>query len=165
MKGCSEEIAHKTGRGLIHLNLKDGTAVRRSFEAIQDAAGEKIPVLVAKMVQGDRELLVGALRQPAFGPCVMFGLGGIFAEALRDTVFRLAPLSRAESLEMLEGIRAKELLGEFRGMPAADREALAEIIRKVGDLLLLHPEIREIDLNPIILAGSRPVVVDALISF
>ena len=165
LKGCSEEIAHKTGRGLIHLNLKDGTAVRRSFGAIQDAAGEKIPVLVAKMVQGDRELLVGALRQPAFGPCVMFGLGGIFAEALRDTVFRLAPLSRAESLEMLEGIRAKELLGEFRGMPAADREALAEIIRKVGDLLLLHPEIREIDLNPIILAGSRPVVVDALISF
>lgn len=165
LKGCSEEIAHKTGRGLIHLNLKDGEAVRRSFGAIQDAAGEKIPVLVAGMVQGDRELVVGALRQPAFGPCVMFGLGGIFAEALRDTVFRLAPLSRAESLEMLGGIGAKDLLGEFRGMPAADREALAEIIRKVGDLLLLHPEIKEIDLNPIILTGARPVVVDALISF
>ena len=165
LKGCSEDIAHKTGRGLIHLNLKDEAEVKRSFRDIQDAAGKEIPVLVAQMVQGDRELVVGALRQPAFGPCVMFGLGGIFAEALRDTVFRLAPLSRAESLEMLEGIKAKDLLGVFRGMPAADREALAGIIRKVGDLLLLHPEIREIDLNPIILAGSRPVVVDALISF
>lgn len=165
LKGCSEEIAHKTGKGLIYLNLKDEEGVRRSFEAIVKAAGKEIPVLVARMVRGDRELVAGALRQPGFGPCIMFGLGGIFTEALRDTVFRLAPLSQSEALEMLAVIRAKDLLGEFRGMPAADREDLAGIIRKVGDLLLLHPEIKEIDLNPIILDGSRPVVVDALITF
>ena len=117
------------------------------------------------MVRGERELVAGSIRQPGFGPCVMFGLGGIFTEALRDTVFRLAPLSRLDALEMLEGIRAKELLGEFRGMPAVDREALAGILQKSGNLLLLHPEIREIDLNPIIIEGSRPVVVDALITF
>ncbi|MGB4682149.1 MAG: acetate--CoA ligase family protein, partial [Dethiobacteria bacterium] len=165
LKGCSEEIAHKTGRGLIHLNLGEEGAVRRSFEAIRQAAGKEIPVLVARMVRGQRELVAGAIRQPGFGPCVMFGLGGIFTEALRDTVFRLAPLSRLDALEMLEGIRARELLGEFRGMPAADRQALAEILQKVGNLLLLHPQIREIDLNPIIIEGSRPVVVDALITF
>ncbi len=166
LKGCSEEIAHKTGKGLIHMNLEGEEAVRRSFGAIQEAAGGgEIPVLVAQMVRGDRELVAGAVRQPGFGPCVMFGLGGIFTEALRDTVFRLAPLSQSEALEMLDGIRARDLLGEFRGMPAADCEALAGIIRKVGDLLLLHPEIKEIDLNPIILAGSRPVVVDALVTF
>ncbi|NLA27151.1 MAG: acetate--CoA ligase family protein [Firmicutes bacterium] len=165
LKGCSEEIAHKTGKGLIHLNLKEEAAVRRSFEEIWEAAGEEIPVLVARMVRGDRELVAGALRHPGFGSCVMFGLGGIFTEVLRDTLFRLAPLSRKEAMEMLDGIRAKDLLGEFRGMPAADREALTSILQKVGDLLLIHPEIKEIDLNPIILEGSRPVVVDALITF
>lgn len=164
LKGCSAGIAHKTGKGLIHLNIKDEASVNRSFEAIQEAAGTEIPVLVAQMVRGERELVAGALRQPGFGPCVMFGLGGIFTEALRDTVFRMAPLSRPEALEMLGSIRARELLGEFRGMPAADSEALADILQKTGNLLLLHPEIQEIDLNPIILEGSRPVVVDALIT-
>jgi acyl-CoA synthetase (NDP forming) len=164
LKGCSEEIAHKTGKGLIHLNLKDESAVRRSFAAIREAAGKEIPVLVARMVRGNREFVAGAIRQPGFGPCVMFGLGGIFTEALQDTVFRLAPLSQTEAQEMLAAIRARKLLDEFRGMPAADREALADILQKVGNLLLLHPEIREIDLNPIILEGSRPVVVDALIT-
>lgn len=164
LKACSEQIAHKTGKGLIHLNLKDEAAVRRSFAAIQGAAGKEVPVLVAQMVRGDRELVAGAIRQPGFGPCVMFGLGGIFTEALRDTVFRLAPLGRTEGLEMLDGIRAKELLEEFRGAPAADREALVGVLQKVGEILLLHPEIREIDLNPIILEGSRPVVVDALVT-
>jgi acetyltransferase len=164
LKGCSSEIAHKTGRGLIHLQIKDDEAAVRAFEAIQEAAGEALPVLVAQMVRGDRELVAGALRQPGFGPCVMFGLGGIFTEALRDTVFRMAPLDRVVALEMLESIRTKELLGEFRGMPAADRAALAAILQKTGNLLLLHPQIQEIDLNPIILAGSRPVVVDALIT-
>ena len=107
LKGCSEEIAHKTGKGLIHLNLKDESAVCRSFEAIREAAGKEIPVLVARMIRGDRELVAGAIRQPGFGPCVMFGLGGIFTEALQDTVFRLAPLSQAEAQEMLAAIRAR----------------------------------------------------------
>lgn len=164
LKGCSTEIAHKTGKGLIRLQLKDDEAVEQAFEAIREAGGKEIPVLVAQMVGGDRELVAGALQQPGFGPCVMFGLGGIFTEVLRDTVFRLAPLDRPAALEMLEAIRAKDLLGEFRGMPAADKEALAGILQKVGNLLLLHPEIKEIDLNPIILDGARPVVVDALIT-
>ena len=164
MKACSAEIAHKTGKGLIRLNLEDEPAVRRSFKKIREAAGADIPVLVARMAKGERELVAGALQQPGFGPCVMFGLGGIFTEALRDTVFRMAPLSRAEAHEMLGAIRTKELLGEIRGMPAADSETLAEILQKVGHLLLLHPEIKEIDLNPIILEGSRPIVVDALIT-
>ncbi|HHW74918.1 MAG TPA: carboxylate--amine ligase [Firmicutes bacterium] len=165
LKGCSTEIAHKTGKGLIYLNIMDENSASRSFKAIREAAGAEIPVLVAQMVRGERELVAGALREPGFGPCVMFGLGGIFTEVLGDTVFRMAPLSRVDAQEMLGSIRAGDLLGEYRGMEAADSAALSEILQKTGNLLLLHPEIKEIDLNPIILKGSHPVVVDALITF
>jgi len=165
LKGCSTEIAHKTGKGLIYLNIMDENSASRSFKAIREAAGAEIPVLVAQMVRGERELVAGALREPGFGPCVMFGLGGIFTEVLDDTVFRMAPLSRVDAQEMLGSIRAGDLLGEYRGMEAADSAALSEILQKTGNLLLLHPEIKEIDLNPIILKGSHPVVVDALITF
>lgn len=102
-------------------------------------------------------------RFAGFGPCVLFGLGGIVAEALKDTAFRSAPLSAAEAEEMLFDIRAKELLGAFRGLPAVDCQALAGILQALGAIALLHPEIAEIDLNPVIIAGSNPVAADALV--
>jgi hypothetical protein len=101
-------------------------------------------------------------RFSGFGPCVLFGLGGVFTEALKDTTFRAAPFGIVEAREMLDDIRAKELLGEFRGMPTADASSLAFILQTVGSIAILHPEIAEIDLNPIILSGARPVVADAL---
>ena len=114
------------------------------------------------MVAGSREFVAGMTRFPGFGPCVLFGLGGVFTEALKDTVFRSAPLCATEAEEMLSDIRARELLGAFRGLPAVDCAALAGILQAVGFIALLHPEIAEIDLNPIIIAGSQPVVADAL---
>jgi acetyltransferase len=93
----------------------------------------------------------------------MFGLGGIFAEVLKDRVFRLAPLTEADALAMLEDIRAGKMLGSFRGLPAVERPALAGILKELGNLALLHPEIAEIDLNPIIISEAKPVVVDALV--
>ncbi len=162
LKGCSPEIAHKTGRGLIYLDLQGEEDVRRAYGAVVDAAGQDIPVLVSKMIKGEREVMAGMVRQAGFGPCVLFGLGGIFAEALSDNTFRLAPLSKADALEMIGGIRAAGVLEAFRGLPQADKNALAEILQAVGSLGLLHPEIAEIDLNPIIINGSDPVVVDAL---
>jgi hypothetical protein len=101
-------------------------------------------------------------RFDGFGPCVLFGLGGVLTEALKDTTFRSAPLSAVEAQEMLTDIRAKKLLGEFRGMPAVDAPALSGILQGIGFIALLHPEIAEIDLNPIIITGSAPVVADAL---
>ena len=162
MKACSWEIMHKTGKGLIALNLQTDEEVRRALRSIRKAAGSDIPVLIQEMVSGNREFVAGMTRFPGFGPCVLFGLGGVLTEALKDTTFRSAPLSMTEAEEMILDIRAKKLVGAFRGMPAVDTTTLAKIMQGIGFIALLHPEIKEIDLNPIIITGSNPVVADAL---
>ncbi len=163
IKGCSAKFAHKTEKGLIHLNVINEEGVRESYRSVMKAAGEEIPLLVSKMVTGSRELMSGVVRHSSFGPCVLFGLGGIMAEAFKDRTFRLAPLNEAEAIEMLQDIRAKELLGPYRGMPAVDQGKMAAVLQAVGNLALLHQEISEIDLNPVMISGSNPVVVDALV--
>jgi acyl-CoA synthetase (NDP forming) len=162
VKACSWEIMHKTGKGLIALNLQTDEDVRSALRSIRQAAGSDVPVLIQEMISGSREFVAGMTRFPGFGPCVLFGLGGVLTEALKDSAIRSAPLSTAEAQEMLTDIRAKRLVDEFRGMPAVDSIALAGILQGVGFIALLHPEIAEIDLNPIIIAGSAPVVADAL---
>jgi len=102
-------------------------------------------------------------RDSQFGPCVMFGLGGIFTEALADVTFRVAPLTNEDALEMIDEIKAKKLLGEFRGSPAVDRKALVKALVGVGDLGAKHNAIAEIDINPLIICGDKPVAVDALV--
>lgn len=161
-KACSWEIMHKTGKGLIALNLRTESEIRRALRSIRQAAGSKVPMLIQEMLSGAREFVAGVTRFEGFGPCVLFGLGGVLTEALKDTTFRSAPLSDTESQEMLTDIRAKKLVGAFRGLPAVDATALAGILQGVGFIALLHPEIAEIDLNPIIITGSAPVVADAL---
>ncbi len=161
-KACAWEIMHKSGKGLIALNIRTEEAVRAAFRAIRAAAGREVPILIQEMVAGEREFVAGMARFPGFGPCVLFGLGGVFTEALNDFSFRAAPLGPTEAEEMLADIRAKALLGEFRGLSAVNASALAGILQAVGRIALLHPRIAEIDLNPIIIAGNRPVVADAL---
>jgi acetyltransferase len=161
-KACSWEIMHKSGKGLIVLGIQTKEALRKAFHDIREAAGRPVPILVQELVSGNREFVAGMTRFPGFGPCVLFGLGGIFTEALKDTAFRSAPLSTIEAVEMIQTIRAKELLGAYRGLPAVDVPALAGILQKIGFIALLHPEIAEIDLNPVIISGSNPVVADAL---
>jgi acetate---CoA ligase (ADP-forming) len=161
-KACFWEIMHKSGRGLIALNIRTEEALRDAFRSIRAAAGREVPVLIQEMVAGSREFVAGMTRFPGFGPCVLFGLGGVFTEALKDTAMRSAPLGVTEAEEMVQDIRARALLGEFRGLPAADLPALAGILQAVGAIALLHPDIAEIDLNPLIIAGSKPVVADAL---
>jgi hypothetical protein len=102
-------------------------------------------------------------RFAGFGPCVVLGLGGVFTEIYRDTTIRLAPLGDVDVEEMFADLRARNLLHEFRGMPQVNTEKLNKIIQAVGNISLLHPEIAEIDLNPIIVSGANPVVADALI--
>jgi acetate---CoA ligase (ADP-forming) len=162
-KACTWEILHKSGRGLIALNIPTRQALRRAFGAIRQAAGRNVPVLVQAMLPpGGREFVCGMTRFAGFGPCILFGLGGVFTEALRDTTIRSAPLGETEAGEMLLDIRAKDLLGEFRGAPAVDRPALAGILQTLGVIALRHPEVAEIDLNPVIISGAQPVVADAL---
>jgi acetyltransferase len=162
VKACAWEIMHKSGLGLIALNIRTEGALREAFRSVREAAGKSIPILIQEMVTGGREFVAGMTRFPGFGPCVLFGLGGVFTEALQDTCMRSAPLGAVEAEEMLTDIRAKALLGEFRGLPAVDGPALAGILQAVGAIALLHPEIAEIDLNPVIIAGSKPIVADAL---
>jgi len=164
LKGCSAEIAHKTGKGLIRVDIRNEDEARYAFEEIvANMEGAEGSVLVQEMVKGQRELAAGLIRDPQFGPCVMFGLGGIFAEILRDTSFRVAPLEKRDALEMMQEIKGTKILGAVRGMEPADQGMLADILIKVGQIGLENDEVKEIDMNPVIISGSRPVVVDALV--
>ena len=164
MKGCSAEIAHKTERGLIRVDLRsDGEALRAFDEIKSGMDGQGGDVLMQEMIQGRRELVMGMTRDDQFGPCVMFGLGGIFTEILRDVSFRRAPLEQEDALAMMNEIRGTGILDAVRGMDAADRGQLADMLILVGRIGLEIDTVREIDLNPVILRGSEPVVVDALV--
>jgi len=125
--------------------------------------GIEATVLVQEMVKGQRELVIGLTRDAQFGPCVMFGLGGIFTEILKDISFRVAPLEKRDALEMMQEIKGHKILGAVRGMEAADLDQLCEILIRVGQIGLDHEEIKEVDINPVILAKGKPVAVDALI--
>ena len=164
MKGCSSEIAHKTERGLIHVDIRSDAEVQKAFEEIMkgmDSQGGA--VLIQEMIKGRRELVMGLTRDDQFGPCVMFGLGGIFTEILKDISFRRAPLEKNDALEMMREIKGHGILDAVRGMEAADKELLADMLIRVGRIGVEIDQVQEIDLNPVILSGSRPVVVDALI--
>ncbi|KFO68479.1 carboxylate--amine ligase [Smithella sp. SCADC] len=163
MKGCSAELSHKTEAGMVTLNITDSDQVAQVFDELTSKAKNLDGILVEKMVRGSREFVIGLSRDPSFGPCVMFGLGGIFTEALKDVTFRVAPLTREDALEMIDEIKTKKLLGEFRGSPAVDRESLAKALIGVGDLGIKYDSIAEIDINPLIICGDKPVAVDALV--
>src|SRR5690606_15595751 len=122
-------------------------------------------VLVQPMVPAGVEIVIGAKVDPQFGPVVLVGLGGVLVEVLRDTATAPAPLSRDEALEMLRRLRAGRLLDGFRGQPGADREALADLVVRMGEVVSdLADRIAEIDLNPVICRGDRMLAVDAMIA-
>jgi acyl-CoA synthetase (NDP forming) len=164
LKGCSATEAHKTEKGLIAVGIGSAAELTREFRAMQQRAGKDFDGgwLVQEMVKGSREVMIGMTRDPVFGPSIAFGLGGIFTEVLEDVVFRVAPLTKRDALDMLDGIRAKKILGAVRGMPAVDRDVLADSLVAVGRIALDFPEIEAIDINPLIVRGRRAVAVDAL---
>ena len=165
VKVCGDEIAHKTERGLVRLNLN-------TEEAVQEAADEllssvtvddgEVTLLVSEQIRGNRELIVGLVRDEQFGPCVMLGIGGILAEAVADVAFRLAPLSRSEASDLINDLSMQSLLDSFRGEPAVDRETLINILCALGDLGS-DQQVLSVDLNPLIVANGVPIAVDALV--
>ena len=164
LKGCASEIAHKTEKDLIQVDIRNDDEARIAFEKIKARMnGTEATVLVQEMVKGQRELVIGLTRDAQFGPCVMFGLGGIFTEILKDISFRVAPLEKRDALEMMQEIKGHKILDAVRGMEAADLDQLCEILIRVGQIGLDHEEIKEVDINPVILAKGKPVAVDALI--
>jgi len=165
LKGLGATLLHKTERGLVHLNLADEKAVRNAATLItREAADELEGFLVQPQVQGKREFVAGLFRDKQFGPVVMFGIGGIFTEALSDVTFRLAPLTETDTSEMLGEIKAKSLLGAFRGEKAANRDELTKTLMGLSRIGMEIPEISEIDINPLVItSGGSVVAVDALI--
>jgi len=165
-KLCGDSIAHKTERGLVRLGLADSGAVSAAaaelLAAATDADGD-VSVLIAPMVRGNRELIAGLNRDPQFGMTVMVGVGGILAEAVADVSVRLVPIDRHDAAQMLDDLSTQSLLGEFRGEPALDRDAMADVLVGLSDAATAHPEIVSADLNPLIICEGRPVAVDALV--
>ncbi len=163
VKGCSRspEMAHKTEAGLVHLGLWDRERVLAAAGEIQ-ARRPGTRLLVCEMLDARREVIAGVTRPAGFPPCLLFGLGGISAEALGDRAMRLTPLDQADALELLDAIRGRQVLGPWRGLPPADRLALADILVRLGQLARQCPQIREIDLNPILFQDGHPKVADAL---
>ncbi len=165
LKACSADAAHKSERGLVAVGLRGPRDLGAALATLRRRAGTgaRGEFLVQEQVQGSREVMIGVIRDPEFGPAVMFGLGGIFSEILQDVVFRVAPLREREARAMLRAIRARRILEAGRGLPAVDTGALARSLIAVGRIALDHPEIAAIDVNPLIIRGSTPVAVDALI--
>lgn len=164
LKGNAPDIAHKTESDLIRLDIRNAQEAEEAFNDLMGRMNSKEKaVLVQEMVKGKREFLAGLTRDPQFGPCVLFGLGGIFTEVLKDVSFRVAPFDHREALEMMEETKAHKLLEAMRGMEAVDKNALADILVQLGNIGMEQEKIKEIDINPLIIAGSRPVAVDALI--
>ena len=159
-------IAHKTERGLVRLALDDDDAVAvAAVELLAAAEPEdgEVHLLVAPMLRGSRELIAGLHHDAQFGMTVMLGIGGVLAEALGDVAFRLVPITRLDAIEMTDDLATQSLLGEVRGEPPLDREAMADVLMALSAAAEADPTIMSADLNPLIVVDGRPVPVDALV--
>jgi acetyl coenzyme A synthetase (ADP forming)-like protein len=169
LKIVSPDIVHKTEAGGVQLGLSNAREVRQAYRTVTTNAwhyqsdAHITGVQVQQMVAGGNEVIVGMIRDPAFGPVVMFGLGGVFVETLQDTTFRLAPTTQTEALNMLDEVRGAAILRGVRGFPAVDRQALASLIVNVSQLAADFPEISEVDLNPVMATATGVSAVDARI--
>jgi acyl-CoA synthetase (NDP forming) len=169
VKVVSANIAHKSDAGLVRLGLADAAAVRVAVDevlaAVRQVPGANVAgVLVSEMVKDGHEVILGLARDPQFGMAVMFGLGGVFVEVLKDVTFRVPPFSRAEAQRMLREVKGFALLAGARGAPPADLDALVDGIMALERLSMERPDIEELDVNPlrVLPAGKGARALDAL---
>jgi len=165
VKGLGAKLLHKTELGLVHLNLTDSQSVENAAILISEKGGDELEgFLIQPQLKGKREFVAGLFQDDQFGPVVMFGTGGVFAEALSDVTFRIAPLSETDAKQMLDEIKANTLLGNFRGENAADRNQLIDTLLGLSIIGMEHPDVSEIDINPLIISADGSVcAVDALV--
>ena len=164
MKGCSADIAHKTEKGLIHVDIRTSTEAKKAFrEIMAGMEGFEGGVLMQEMIKGRRELVMGLTRDPQFGPCVMFGLGGVFSELQKDVVFAPAPLSTSTAKELIRSISGKKLLQGFRGRKPLDMKLMIEVLVNLGNLATACLDIEQIDINPLVIYQGKPIAVDATV--
>ena len=166
VKGHGFRLAHKTERGLVRTKIQGEADLLAAFNAIQKAAnGDLDGYLIQPHIEGNREFVAGLFRDHQFGAVIMFGLGGIFTEALQDIVFRISPVGPAELKEMIKEIKAQPLLQNFRGQHGVDQGTIIRVFAGLSQLAIDYPAIREIDINPLIASQNGSLIaVDALIS-
>ena len=167
VKIVSPQIVHKTEVGGVRTGIGTAVELKQACAEMLDGVSRLAPqatidgLLIQRMISGGRETISGVTRDAAFGPLVMFGLGGIYVEALRDVVFRIAPLTALDVHDMLKGIRGVAILEGVRGEPPADFAALGDVVRRVAQLALDHEDIAELDINPLLAFPQGAVAVDA----
>lgn len=169
LKISSPDITHKSDVGGVKVGLQDKEAVVKAYNEIITAAKARYPqaviegVSVQKMARSGIEIIIGLTKDPQFGPVLMFGLGGIFVELLKDVSFRIVPLSRYDARTMIKDIRGYAMLNGYRGSEPANLAALEEMLLKISDFAEHHPEIKEMDLNPVFAYKDRAIAIDARI--
>jgi acetyl-CoA synthetase (ADP-forming) len=169
LKIISPHVVHKTDFGGVKIGAKNKDEVKRDFSDIIENVRRKVPdaevmgILVEKMVPQSTEVIIGGIRDIQFGPAIMFGLGGIFTEILKDISFRLAPLTREEASGMMEELKGYPIIEGYRGSRPLDRESLSDAMVKVSRMMEEIKDIQEIDLNPVFLYPVGLTVVDARI--
>ena len=162
----SPDVIHKSDVGGVITSIKDDSDAQVAYYKIIENVSEKMPhakiegVMIQKQLKG-REILVGMKRDEQFGPVILFGLGGVFVEVLKDVSRRIAPLTRKDAVEMINEIKAKNILEEFRGEKPVNKELLIDIILKISELSIKEKKVLEIDFNPIISNDKSATIVDA----
>jgi acetate---CoA ligase (ADP-forming) subunit beta len=169
LKVVSHQIIHKSDVGGVVVGLRNAVELRAAYRNILEAVRKNMPtadvtgMLVEEMLPSSTEVVVGATKNPQFGHVIMFGLGGVFVEVLKDVSFRAAPIHASDAREMITELKAFPILGGYRGKPPADIGALVDILLKTSKLVTDHPEIGEVDLNPILVSEKGAKAVDARI--
>ncbi|MBS7646231.1 MAG: acetate--CoA ligase family protein [Candidatus Bathyarchaeia archaeon] len=169
LKIVSPDIIHKSDVGGVMLNLKNAKEVKTAYKRIMENVKKHkrdakiIGVIVQEMAPPSTEVIVGAIKDLQFGPTLMFGLGGVFVEILKDVTFRVVPITEEEAREMLTEIKAYPLLKGYRNLPPADTEAIVKILLNTSRLVTEHLEIKELDLNPVMVYEKGAKTVDARI--
>jgi acetyltransferase len=169
LKICSPQILHKSDAGGVKLGLRTAAQIESAFKSIVDRAnryqknGDIKGCVVSPMAEPGTEVIIGTKIDPQFGPVIMFGIGGILVEVLKDVVFRVLPISRGSAKKMLSEIRSAPILNGVRGQPPVCHEALIELLLTVSEIIESYPQIQEMDLNPVIVRENGLTVVDAQI--
>jgi acetyl-CoA synthetase (ADP-forming) len=169
IKIVSPQVLHKSDAGGVIVGINDEKGIREGYQKIIANIKKNVPsaviegILVQEMAPKGTEIIIGSTVDPTFGPTIMFGLGGIFVEILKDVSFRLAPITKDDAWEMLDEIKAKKILDGARGMPKADKETIVSTLLAVSKMLTECPEIKELDMNPIIVYEKGARAVDARI--
>ena len=162
LKLNGSSIAHKTEHGFVKLNLKTESDILNAAKELLENEINDTNLIVTEMLSGSREVIAGVVRDPQFGPCVMFGFGGILTEAIADVEFRLAPITSYDARDLISSLRTTGLLKEFRGEKALNIDATIDLLIKLGELAE-DEQILSIDLNPLIIVDGSPVAADALV--